>query len=59
MPDGWRWWLRWAQAIDCADWYLETLRRDAGQHLGYVRAIAQRRPDTPHLSYDLRTGEPV
>ena len=59
MPDGWRWWLKWARATECPDWYLQALERDAGRNLGYIRVVATRRPDTPHLTYDLRTGEPA
>ena len=47
MPDGWQYWKRWAQATDCADWYLQTLEDDGGSYLGYIRSLAQRRPDTP------------
>ncbi|NND99350.1 MAG: class I SAM-dependent methyltransferase [Pirellulaceae bacterium] len=56
MSDGWRLWHKWATATNCSDWYLQTLERDAGQYLGYIRVIASRHPDTPHLPYDLRTG---
>jgi cyclopropane fatty-acyl-phospholipid synthase-like methyltransferase len=43
MSDGWRTWLDWARANGCPRWYLETLERDAGRHLGYVRVVATRR----------------
>lgn len=56
MTEGWRLWLKWAKATNCSDWYLKTLEHDAGQYLGYIRVSATRRPDTPHLTYDLRTG---
>ena len=56
MKDGWRHWLTWAKAIDCFDWYLRTLEEDVGQYLGYIRLLARRRPDTPHLPCNLRTG---
>lgn len=56
MEDGCSIWLSWARACGCSDWYLETLEQDEGRYLGYVRSIAERRPDTPHLTYDLRTG---
>lgn len=56
MDEGWRLWLKWARATSCSDWYLDTLEQDAGRHLGYVRVLARRRPDTPHLPHDLRTG---
>ena len=58
MDDGWRVWLEWARACSCSDWYLDSLERDKGQYLGYVRAIAERHPATPHLPYDLQTGLP-
>lgn len=57
MDQGWKRWLHWARSSDCADWYCEAIERDAGAWLGYIRVLAQRRPDTEHLSYDLRTGE--
>ena len=57
MDGGWSTWLDWARACDCSEWYLATLEQDGGDYLGYIRAIAERRPDTPRLSYDLRTGE--
>jgi len=56
MNDGIALWLQWAQATDCSDWYLETLERDAGQYLGYIRLLATKRDDAPSLTYDLRTG---
>ena len=58
MHEGWRWWLKWAQATDCLDWYIETLEEDAGRYLGYIRTVATRHPDTPHLVHNLRTGKP-
>lgn len=58
MPEGWRWWLKWAKATDCSDWYLQTLDQDAGRYLGYIRILATVCPDAPRLPCDLRTGQP-
>jgi SAM-dependent methyltransferase len=46
MPDGWRVWLDWQRDI-CPDNRVEiaALEADAGQYLGYVRAIGRRKPD--------------
>lgn len=57
MPDGWKFWTKWAETGNSTDWYLEAVKEDAGRHLGYVKMLARRREDTPHLAYDLRTGE--
>lgn len=56
LPEGWRYWLAWAQACECSDWYLETLERDAGEYLGYIRAVASKADGVEELSYDLKTG---
>jgi cyclopropane fatty-acyl-phospholipid synthase-like methyltransferase len=44
MPDGWRRWLDW-QYLASPDntTEIEVIRTDAGRHLGYVRAVGQRR----------------
>lgn len=57
MLDGWRCWLRWAELNGASDWYIDTLRKDAGQFLGYIKVAAVRRLDAPVLPYDLRTGK--
>lgn len=57
MPDGWRYWLRWAELNGASDWYIEAIRKDAGQFLGYVKALGVRSPNAPELPYDLKTGE--
>ncbi|MGW0198008.1 SAM-dependent methyltransferase [Nonomuraea sp. NPDC003201] len=46
MADGWKYWLEWQRAI-APDNQLEidALTADGGRHLGYVRAVARRRPD--------------
>ncbi len=46
MPDGWRLWLDWLQAI-APENRLEigTLEADGGRHLGYNRLVGRRRPD--------------
>ena len=58
MPEGWKYWLAWAKACECSDWYVETLERDAGEYLGYIRAIARKSNDAANLTYDLKTGVP-
>ena len=57
MEDGWRYWLDWITAIDCAEWYTNTLKEDAGQNLGYIRVLANRSDNSPDFPYDLRTGQ--
>jgi cyclopropane fatty-acyl-phospholipid synthase-like methyltransferase len=44
MPDGWQRWLDWHRAIapDNRE-EIETLERDRGRYLGYVRVVARRR----------------
>jgi SAM-dependent methyltransferase len=46
MADGWTHWLTWQQTVS-PDNHLEidAVTSDHGRHLGYVRAIARRRPD--------------
>jgi cyclopropane fatty-acyl-phospholipid synthase-like methyltransferase len=46
MPDGWQRWLDWQNVI-CPEnrVEIEAIARDAGQTMGYVRAIARRRPE--------------
>lgn len=46
MPDGWRHWLTWQQAV-CPDNQVEidAVTADAGATLGYIRVIADRLPD--------------
>jgi hypothetical protein len=52
MPDGWRFWQDWQQAIAPDNRVeIDALSADQGRHLGYVRAIAvrgtDRDPDPP------------
>lgn len=56
MTDGWKLWLAWAEATACSSWYVETLRQDAGEVLGYIRVVALKESDAPDLPYDLRRG---
>ncbi|GAA4708897.1 cyclopropane-fatty-acyl-phospholipid synthase family protein [Pseudonocardia yuanmonensis] len=43
MPDGWRCWLDWQQAVAPGNTVeIEALTADRGRHLGYVRAVARR-----------------
>ncbi|MEW9527516.1 cyclopropane-fatty-acyl-phospholipid synthase family protein [Microbispora sp. NPDC049125] len=47
MTDGWKCWLEWQQAISPDnEAEIDALTADRGRHLGYVRAVARRRPDT-------------
>lgn len=59
MTDGWKLWRAWAEATECSPWYLETLTRDAGKYLGYVRLVAEKAADAPGLPYNLQTGASV
>jgi ubiquinone/menaquinone biosynthesis C-methylase UbiE len=46
MPEGWKFWLEWQKFIapdNRAE--IQALEADAGEYLGYIRCIAQRRPD--------------
>jgi cyclopropane fatty-acyl-phospholipid synthase-like methyltransferase len=46
MPDGWNRWLDWQNVIASDNQVeIEALQADRGQNLGYVRALARRRPD--------------
>ncbi len=46
MPDGWQRWLDW-QRVACPDNHIEmeAVAADGGDWIGYVRAVARRRPD--------------
>jgi hypothetical protein len=44
MPDGWRLWLEWHHTVaPDSGTEIQALETDAGQYLGYVRAVARRR----------------
>jgi SAM-dependent methyltransferase len=46
MDDGWKYWLEWQRAIAPDNQVeIDALTADRGRHLGYVRAVARRRPD--------------
>jgi cyclopropane fatty-acyl-phospholipid synthase-like methyltransferase len=48
MPDGWQFWRRWVERIAPENTVeLQALDADAGQTLGYVRAIARRKRSIP------------
>ena len=48
MPEGWRRWREWQQALGPDDTLeIDVVSADQGRHLGYVRAVARRRPDQP------------
>ncbi|HEV2778957.1 MAG TPA: class I SAM-dependent methyltransferase [Actinophytocola sp.] len=45
LPDGWRHWLAWQRAVSPDNQTeIHALEADHGQYLGYVRAVARRRP---------------
>jgi len=47
LPDGWRLWLEWLRLIapdNVAE--IRAVERDGGRHLGYVRVVGRRRPET-------------
>ena len=46
MADGWRLWLQWQAAVAPNNLVeIRAVESDAGNHLGYVRVAARRRPD--------------
>lgn len=57
MKDGWKLWAKWAEIGKSYNWYLQAIKGDAGKHLGYIKMLARKNKNAPHLAYDLRTGE--
>lgn len=48
LPDGWRYWAEWiGQIAPDNGTEISTVEADAGEHLGYVRVVGQRRADVP------------
>lgn len=46
MPDGWKVWLQWQREVAPENLTeIRALEADAGEYMGYVRAIARRRDD--------------
>jgi SAM-dependent methyltransferase len=46
MPDGWKFWLQWQNVVAPANFAeIRAIERDAGEFMGYVRAVARRRLD--------------
>ena len=46
MPDGWRAWLEWQRVVSPDNAVeIEAIEADRGEHLGYVRVVARRRPE--------------
>lgn len=46
MPEGWQFWLQWQNVVapeNLAE--IRAIESDAGDYMGYVRAVARRRPD--------------
>lgn len=61
QPDGWRHWADFERAIERAGKGLfppeyETLEKDAGRTLGFVRVVAQRTEPAPDNFYDPALG---
>ncbi len=54
MDDGWKVWLQWAEICNCDEWYLETLKRDQGNYLGYIRLVGRLTKEAAGLSFDSR-----
>jgi len=45
MPDGWKFWLQWQNVVAPENFpEIRAIEEDAGKLMGYVRAIARRRP---------------
>ena len=45
MPEGWKLWLEWVQAIAPEKTTeIQTIEADAGQYLGYARLVGRRKP---------------
>jgi cyclopropane fatty-acyl-phospholipid synthase-like methyltransferase len=51
MPEGWKLFLDWEQSLGAPEWYLDAIRSDEGQNLGYVRMVASRRQDAKLQKY--------
>jgi SAM-dependent methyltransferase len=46
LPEGWRWWQKWHQAIAPDNKVeIEALQTDGGRYLGYVRVICRKQPN--------------
>ncbi|WP_216915430.1 SAM-dependent methyltransferase [Nocardia noduli] len=46
MPEGWTFWRDWQREVSPNNTVeIDAITADAGRHLGYVRAIARRRPE--------------
>jgi hypothetical protein len=46
MAEGWRVWLDWHRVIAPENHSeIEAIEADAGRYIGYVRTVAERRPD--------------
>ena len=57
MEDGWKLWAKWAKIGNSTDWYRKAIEEDAGKHLGFIKMIAEKSENAPHLAYNLQTGE--
>lgn len=57
MEEGWKLWVKWAKAGNSTDRFLNSIREDEGEHLGYIKMLARKNENAPNLAYDLQTGE--
>jgi hypothetical protein len=46
MPDGWKFWVEWQKLVAPENFTeIHAIEEDAGDLMGYIRAIARRRQD--------------
>jgi hypothetical protein len=46
MPDGWKYWLQWQHVVAPGNLpEIRAIEADAGELMGYVRAVGRRRKD--------------
>jgi hypothetical protein len=46
MPDGWKCWLQWQNIVASENLVeIRAIESDAGEYMGYIRAVARRRED--------------
>jgi len=55
LPEGWRYWRDWLTLIAPGNTTeIQMLETDAGRYIGYVRAVARRRPDAALFDPSMR-----